>query len=252
MAETAPIKPMVREWYCVENDITVGPITLPDLAERFGRAKGEPCFVWTEGMSDWADARTVPAISKSLQSVLYATSADAPVSQNATLGQRTRHELVEYIAISAYLLVCFGSLLFYKSAILRSEGIEFTVFGLALVKALILGKFILILQAIKVGERAKKPGILIVDILHTSFLFLIVLVMLNAIEEITLGLFHGRTAREVFGEMAGGTLPEAVAVCVLLLLVPIPYFSFRGLAPRLGDGVLWKHFTERRAARIQW
>jgi hypothetical protein len=117
------------------------------------------------------------------------------------------------------------------------------------VKALILGKFILILQAIKVGERAEKPGILIVDILNTSFLFLIFLVTLNAIEEITLGLLHGRAAREVLGEMAGGTLPEAVAVCVLLLLVLIPYFSFRGLASRLGDGVLWKHFTKRRAAR---
>jgi len=248
MAKTAPIKPMNREWYCVENDITVGPITLADLAERFGRPKGEPCFVWTEGMSDWTEARSVPAISKSLQSVLHATRSDAPVSQKATLVQRTRHELVEYIAISAYLFVCFGSLLFYKSAILRSEGIEFTVFGFALVKALILGKFILILQAIKV-ERAEKRGILIVNILNTSFLFLIFLVTLNAIEEITLGFLHGRAAREVLGEMAGGTLPEAVAVCVLLLLVLIPYFSLRGLASRLGDGVLWKHFTERRPAR---
>ena len=56
-------------------------------------------------------------------------------------------------------------------------------------------------------------------------------------------------AREVLEEMAGGTLPEAIAVCVLLLLVLIPYFSFRGLASRLGDGVLWKHFTERRSDR---
>jgi hypothetical protein len=76
-------------------------------------------------------------------------------------------------------------------------------------------------------------------------LFLILLVTLNAIEEIVLGFFHGRAAREVLGEMAGGTLPEAISVCVLLLLVLIPYFSFRGLASRLGDGILWKHFTER-------
>jgi hypothetical protein len=119
------------------------------------------------------------------------------------------------------------------------------------VKALILGKFILVLQAIKVGERGDKPGILLVDILKTSFLFLIFLVALNAIEEIALGVFHGRAAREVLGEMAGGTLPEVIAVCVLLLLVLIPYFSFRGLASRLGEGVLWKHFTEQGYAQTR-
>jgi hypothetical protein len=239
-------------WYYVENDTTIGPTTLEDVADRFRRAPGEPCFVWTEGMSDWADATTVPAISKLLQSksarpstVSEATHSDAAITQYTTLAQRVRHELVEYLAISAYLFVCFSSLLFYKSAILRSEGIEFTAFGLALVKALILGKFILVLQAIKMDERGDKHGILLIDILKTSILFLIFLGALNAVEEIALGFFHGRPVHEVLGEMAGGSLREAVAVCVLMLLVLIPYFSFRRLAARLGDGVLWKHFTDR-------
>jgi hypothetical protein len=165
--------------------------------------------------------------------------------QKATLFQRARHELAEYLVIVAYLFVCFGSLLFYKSAILRNDGIEFAAFGLALVKALILGKFILVLQAAGVGERGDKNGVLLASILKSSLLFLILLVTLNAVEEVTLGLFHGRATREVLGEMAGGNLPEAIAVCLLLLLVLIPYFSFRSLADRLGHGVLWKHFTER-------
>jgi hypothetical protein len=247
---------MNAEWYYVENDITVGPATLADLAERFRRANGEPCFVWTEGMIDWADAATVPAISKLIQSSTArrspfheATRSEGAVPEKPKLAQRARHELVEYLAVSAYLFVCFGSLLFYKSAILRTEGIEFAAFGLALVKALILGKFILVLQAIRVDERGDRSGILLVEILKTSFLFLILLVSLNAVEEIALGLFHGRAAREVLSEMADGTLPEAIAVCVLLLLVLIPYFSFRSLAARLGHGVLWKHFTERGYAQ---
>jgi hypothetical protein len=249
---------MNTEWYYVENDTTIGPATLVDLAERFRRAQGEPCFVWTEGMSDWADATTVPAILKLLQStsarrfpVVQAARADAATPQEPSLAQRARHELFEYLAISAYLFVCFGSLLFYKSAILRNNGIEFSAFSLALVKALILGKFILVLHAVKVGERSDKSRVLLVDILKSSFLFLIFLVALNAIEEVTLGLFHGRPVREVLGEMAGGTLPEAVAVCVLLLLVLIPYFSFRALASRLGDGVLWKLFTDRGHAQTR-
>jgi hypothetical protein len=248
---------MNTEWYYIENDVVVGPTTFADLTEGFRRAEGGPCFVWTEGMSDWADAPTVPAILELLQStsarhfpvVLRAAHADAASPRGPSLALRARHELLEYLAISAYLFVCFGSLLFYKSAILRNDGIEFSAFSLALVKALILGKFILVLHAIKVGERSDKSRVLVVDILKSSLLFLIFLVALNAMEEVTLGLFHGRPVREVLGEMAGGTLPEAVAVCVLLLLVLIPYFSFRALASRLGDGVLWKLFTDRGHAR---
>jgi hypothetical protein len=242
---------MDSEWYYVENVTTIGPTTLADVAEKYRRGGGEPCLVWTEGMSDWADATTVPAISKLHQSksarpsTVSATHSDETITQYSTLAQRARHELVEYLAISAYLFVCFSASLFYKSAILRSEGIEFTAFGLALVKALILGKFILVLQAIRMDDRGDKRGILLIGILKTSILFLIFLVALNAVEEIALGYFHGRAVHEVLGEMAGGTLPEAIAVCVLLLLVLIPYFSFRGLAARLGDGVLWKHFTDR-------
>jgi hypothetical protein len=243
---------MNAEWYYVESEITIGPTTLVDVAQRVRGAEGEPCLVWTEGMSTWADAKTVPAISKLLQSmstrrfsVPEATRVDTAMPQKATLAQRARHELVEYLAISVYLFICFGSLLFYKSAILRNDGIEFTAFSLALVKALILGKFILVLHAVRIGESGDESGVLLVEILKSSFLFLIFLVALNAIEEVIMGLFHGHAAREVLGEMAGGTLPEAVAVCVLLLLVLIPYFSLRALASRLGDGVLWKHFTER-------
>jgi hypothetical protein len=243
---------MNPEWYYVEDDISIGPTTLADLAERFSRASNEPYLVWTEGMSDWADANGVPAISKLLRSVPnrplsgpQTTRLVTAKPQKPTLIQRARHELLEYLAISAYLFVCFGSLLFYKSTILRNDGIEFAAWSLALVKALILGKFILVLHAVGVGERSYKSGILLVDILRTSFLFLILLVALNTIEEVTLGLFHGRPVGDVLGEMAGGTLPEAIAVCILLLLVLIPYFSFRSLAARLGNGVLWKHFTQR-------
>jgi hypothetical protein len=33
-----------------------------------------------------------------------------------TLAKRARHELVHYVAVSAYLYMCFGVLLLYKAA----------------------------------------------------------------------------------------------------------------------------------------
>jgi hypothetical protein len=75
------------------------------------------------------------------------------------------------------------------------------------------------------------------------------------IEEIIVDYFYGKVAREVLSKMAGGTLTEAFAVGVLMLLILIPYFALRGAALRLGDGALWNLFTERgspvaRQARV--
>jgi hypothetical protein len=245
---------MKANWYYIENDETMGPTTLEDLARRIGRT-GESYLVWTQGMAGWTDAETVPALSR----LLYPTdrspvAAPEPgkhgrktsyASRTTALKRRLGRELFEYITISIYLLVCFGALLFYKSAILRNDGIEFAPFGIAVVKALILGKFVLILHALKIGERNGGRGVLITDILKKSIVFLIFLSFLAVLEEIIVGLFHGREVREVVREIGGGTVREALATGVLLLLILIPYFTFRVVSLRLGEGVLWKLLTER-------
>ena len=89
-----------------------------------------------------------------------APSADAETNaalelDRPTLARRARNELIEYLAIAAYLAVCFGALLFYKATILESEGIGFAHLSLAIVKALILGKFVLILEKPQNWEREK-------------------------------------------------------------------------------------------------
>jgi GYF domain 2 len=242
---------MKAAWYHVENDETVGPNTFEDLFKQIRLAGGQSRLVWTEGMSDWTEANAVPAFSQLFQSVsprlapeIYGRT-ESP-SAAPTVSQRLRHELTEYLVISAYLYVCFGSVIFYKAAILRGQGLEFTsLFGLALVKALVLGKFILVLQALGIGERENRADALLTGILKTSFLFVVFLISLSVIEEMIVGYFHGKAGRVVLSELAGGTLTEAFAVGVLMLLILIPYFAFRGAARRLGDGALWKLFTER-------
>jgi hypothetical protein len=246
---------MKAGWYYIEDDETVGPTTLEDVARQIRRA-GQSRFVWTEGMTDWTDAKAVPALSQLFltvtpQSVVTpsgrADLAEPLAPQQATLSQRLRNELIEYLAISAYLYVCFGSLIFYKATILHSDGIAFASFGIAIVKALVLGKFILVLHALKIGERKGGASVLLAEILKKTVLFVVFLMAITVVEEIIVGYFHGRTSQEVFNdsEMAGGTLRQAFAVSILMLVILIPYFTFRGVADRLGEGTLWKLLTER-------
>ena len=69
---------------------------------------------------------------------------------------KVAHELWQYAIISAYLYVCFGALLFYKAAILNGAGISYAPYGTAAIKALILGKFILLGEAAGLGDRYEK------------------------------------------------------------------------------------------------
>ncbi|HLW91388.1 MAG TPA: hypothetical protein VKS78_08825 [Roseiarcus sp.] len=161
-----------------------------------------------------------------------------------TLARKAQRELMHYFAISAYLYVCFGALIFYKAAILQSQGVEFAPYGLALGKALILGKFILLAHALKIGDRSK-PSRLALDILWKSLIFAALLIFLSVVEEVVVGLIHGRHVQDVTKEIAGGTLPQVLATSLLILLIMIPYFAFREVSTVMGEGKLLKLLAER-------
>jgi hypothetical protein len=150
---------------------------------------------------------------------------------------RIGREVKEYAAISVYLYICFGAILLYKAAVLRARGIDYAPYGLAVIKALILAKFLLIGQATKMGERYREKP-LIYPILHKSLVFLVFLVVLSVIEEVVAGLFHGRSIAESMSRIAGGTWLQIVATALLLGLILLPYVAFRQIGERLGKGRL--------------
>jgi hypothetical protein len=162
-----------------------------------------------------------------------------------SLAQTAWREFTELAGICAYLYVCFGALIFYKASILHSQGVEFVAYGLALAKALILGKFVLVAHALGIGDR-NKPRRLALAILFKSVLFALLLIALSLVEEVIVGFFKGRQLREVLGEFAGGTLPQLLATSFLILLIMIPYIAFREISAALGEGKLLKLLSERR------
>jgi hypothetical protein len=245
---------MEANWYYSENGNALGPMSAKEIASRIRQAKNEQHFVWIEGMAEWTDASTVPEFSAALQAGGTALASDAEAgagmkgasaAEKATLAQRARRELYEFLVVSSYLFVCFGALIFYKASILHGEGIEFTVFGLAIVKALILGKFLLLLEALKIGEDKKHARSALANILTKSLLFSLLLFAMTVVEELIVGHFHGKASREVLTEIAGGTWQQAVAVAILLFLILIPFFGYQEIAARLGKGKLSKLLTER-------
>jgi hypothetical protein len=151
--------------------------------------------------------------------------------------ERLREELRRYLAVSAYLYVCFAAILLYKSAILSSIGEHYLPLGLAAGKALILGKFVLLGEAAGVGTRIGARTLL-QRILSSSVLFLVVLVLLTIVEEIIVGLVHGHSLGQAVAALAEHPWPETLASCFLMLLVLIPLVTVTEMSRTLGPGAL--------------
>jgi hypothetical protein len=224
-----------------------------EVARRIESGKNAAHSVWKAGMSEWADASSLEEFSGVYKAAKSRSSSETNLeaerkatSRPTAIVRRARRELIEYLGISAYLYLCLGSVLLYKAAILRGHGIEYAVFGVAMVKALILGKFLLVLHGLKVGERGGNGSRLWVSIISKSLLFAFLLVIMTLVEELVMGFVHGRTIREVFHELAEGTVASAFASAELLLLILIPYFGFREISASLGEGALSKLLMERR------
>jgi hypothetical protein len=159
----------------------------------------------------------------------------------ATLRQRAEHELKELAIISAYLYVTLGAVILMKTAVLHTEGIAFAPLGIAIVKAVVLGKFVLLGNLVHVGGR-DISGPLIWPTLRRAFAFLVLLVILTIIEEVGVGLFHHQSIAASLGELFGARLQETLAGYLIMLLVLIPFFAFRVLSEALGEGRLERMF----------
>ena len=61
-----------------------------------------------------------------------------------TLRQRTYLEIKELVFLSLYLFITLGAMIMLKTAVLHTEEIDFTPWGIAIVKAVVLAKFMLL------------------------------------------------------------------------------------------------------------
>jgi hypothetical protein len=166
------------------------------------------------------------------------------VPMPTTVAQRLGRELREYTAATLYLYISFGALNLYRQAILNAHGVSYSAYGWGAINALILAKFILIGQAVHLGERyATRRFVFIIAV--KALLFLALLLVLSFIENAIVGLIHGQSLAVSLASF-GGTLPQLLATCLVMLLILIPYLTFQELNEALGEGGLRKLLLETR------
>lgn len=172
-----------------------------------------------------------------------------PAGKSTAVAQRLKHELRQYVVLAAYLYVCFGALILYKMAILGAQGVTYLPLGLPIIKALVLAKFMLLGKAIHLGEGAGNSRV-IHRIAYKALLYLLLLIVLSALEEAVVGLVHGRSIAATIAEVGGAKFVQILATSFIMLLILVPYIALTELDTALGDGklreALFKNRKERR------
>jgi hypothetical protein len=130
-------------------------------------------------------------------------TTDSGEDAKASFREKMSEELIELIVLTAYLYVCFAAVIYFKAAVLQAQGVAYTHLSLAIIKAALCAKFMLVGRVFHIGERYKNLP-LIVPTLHKSFVFLLLLAVLTLIEEVVVGRSTAERSWTQFRQLRAG------------------------------------------------
>jgi hypothetical protein len=233
-------------WYLARGDQQWGPLAdreLLLLAERGGLKTD--VLLWRPGFVSWKPVRDVageltesrspqpPSPADEEANTAAATVAE-PSSEKPSLRARVLKELKSFLIMFSYLWLVFSVFLVHEWSVLASHQIGFRFYGLAVVNALILSKIMLIAEGMHFGRRFEdKP--LIYPIAYKSIAFTVLLMVAYIVEEVAVGLFHGKTVAESFPEIGGGGLVGVLIIGAIMGIALVPFFAFREIARVVGE-----------------
>jgi hypothetical protein len=162
------------------------------------------------------------------------------IAQKSDIWQRLGHEMKKYVAIVLYLAFFFGSVVNYERLVLAGYHIGYTEFGVAIVKALVLGKVILIGEALHVGERFRGRALWL-PVLWKTFVFSLFIAAFVVVEHLVGAAVHHRTLAEEF-QFVTQHRDIVLARIQLETVALVPLFAFMELGRVLGERELHSLF----------
>lgn len=156
--------------------------------------------------------------------------------KNKPLGIKARvlGEAKKAFLLTLYLGAWFCAITFLAATALRERPIPEAIFGLALIKAGICAKFMLIGQAAYPFTVDKKHGI-VPSLLAKSFVYSIVVLLLSYLESGIDGQIHGRNFIDSLLSFGHADPLYILALSIVYWLIIWPYLLFVSMKMALGD-----------------
>jgi uncharacterized membrane protein len=162
-------------------------------------------------------------------------SPNPPVKEaKPSLRYRIKDEFVQASLLALYFAAWFCAIAFFSFALLREEAIPISPFGLAIIKAGLCAKFMMIGKAIFPLRMDANRGI-VKSLFWHSLAYLSVVITLSIIEAGIDGLFHGKSFLESVSSFGHGDPIYIAALSIMYWLIIWPYLIVLGLNQSLGD-----------------
>lgn len=166
-------------------------------------------------------------------------------TQKKTIKQKLWHELKEYGINVLYMSLCFSVIIFYRRVLLAQYGIFLDDYLIGVVKALIIGKVIMIGAFFDISKKFEnKP--LFIPTLYKTFFFSILVLIVEAIEVIIRAVLKTASwegIAEGFAHHFNGVLYASLLVVGFSF---IPFFAFKELARSFGKDQIWGLFFYKK------
>jgi len=150
------------------------------------------------------------------------------------LRHRIKDEFIQASLLALYFAAWFCAIAFFSFALLREAAIPITPFGLAIIKAGLCAKFMMIGKAIYPLKVDARRG-LIKSIFWHSIVYLGIVLALSFAEEGIDGLVHGKSFLESASSFGHGDPIYIAALSIMYWLIIWPYLIVLGLNQSLGD-----------------
>jgi hypothetical protein len=151
-----------------------------------------------------------------------------------------------WIFLYLWVLLCLFSV--HKSLVLNEQHV-FVHLGFAAINAWLLAKVMLTGEIFHLADNLKhKP--LIYPIVFKAAVFSILLISFYIIEEVLMGMWHGKSVAESIPAIAGGGLKGIFFVGGIMFFVLMPFFALREIGRDIGDDQLYELFFIRRTKYV--
>ncbi|HEY2118632.1 MAG TPA: hypothetical protein VGH37_05560 [Candidatus Acidoferrum sp.] len=160
--------------------------------------------------------------------------------EKRTWRDRLLEELKKLCIVVIYFWILLSVFALYRAMILTQYQISFSYtrsFGFAFINALVLGKFMLIAEALHAGERWHSKTLLY-WILFKSAVFSTILLACHILEEVLVRMWHTRSMAQDFSNVNRANLNEIFSLAIIMFVVLIPFFAAREFSRVLGKGAL--------------
>jgi len=165
---------------------------------------------------------------------------------NRNLKAKILQGMTKYWVYVVYLTLVFAAFTQYRRLILADVGIIYTDYWVALIKALILAKVIMVGDALRLGRGLdEKP--LVVPTLLKTVVFTLLVSTFTFIEHAVRGLWKGTGFLQGLMDFLDKGYQEVLANALVVFVAFIPFFALRELGRVLGgeDRLLALFFNRR-------